>query len=204
MNTTTAETDSPRLERRSAVVELLENRGDLLIVAGLGSAIWDVESAGDSPLNFHILGAMGSIVPTALGLAIAQPNRRVLAVTGDAEILMGLGTIPTTAVRKPKNLTIVVIDNGRFGETGSQISHTGAGVDIAGMATAAGFASVTTITEQSKLADARDLIHNGTGPSMIVLKVDAHMPKVVMPARDGAWLKHRFRNSLLGEDAAKE
>jgi len=196
--------DSPRLERRSAVVELLQDRGDLLVVAGLGSAIWDVESAGDHPLNFHILGAMGSIVPTALGLAIAQPTRRVLAVTGDAEILMGLGTVPTTAVRKPENLTVLVIDNGRFGETGSQISHTGEGVDIAGMATAAGFATVNVVAETSELASARSLIQNGTGPNMIVLKVDAHMPEVVMPARDGAWLKHRFRNALLGEDAAKE
>jgi len=194
----------PVLERRSAVVELLQDRGDLLVVAGLGSAIWDVESAGDHPLNFHILGAMGSIVPTALGLAIAQPTRRVLAVTGDAEILMGLGTVPTTAVRKPDNLTVLVIDNGRFGETGSQISHTGAGVDIAGMATAAGFATVEVVTESSELATARSLIQNGAGPNMIVLKVDAHMPEVVMPARDGAWLKHRFRNALLGEDAAKE
>lgn len=174
------------------------------MVAGLGSAVWDVESAGDHPLNFHMLGAMGSIVPTALGLAIAQPERRVLAVTGDAEILMGFGIIPTVAVRRPENLSVVVIDNGRFGETGSQISHTGLGVDIGGIADASGFAQVRTVNDASQLESVRHSIHNDTGPSMFVLKVDDQMPKVVMPARDGAWLKHRFRNALLGEQAAKQ
>ena len=116
------------LPRRPAIHQLLEGRTDkLLIVAGLGSAIWDAESAGENPLNYYLLGSMGSVVPTALGLALAQPDRRVLALTGDAELMMGLYALPTVAVRRPANLTIACIDNERFGETGRQVSHTAEG-----------------------------------------------------------------------------
>src|SRR3546814_10263774 len=105
-----------RLERRAAVARLLGDREDMLVVAGLGSAIWDAEAAGETPLNFYMLGAMGSVASTALGLALAQPDRRVLALTGDAELLMGVGSLATIGVRRPKNLAVVVLDNGRFGE----------------------------------------------------------------------------------------
>ena len=116
------------MPRRPAIHRLLEGRTDkLLIVAGLGSAIWDAESAGENPLNYYLLGAMGSVVSTAMGLAFAQPDRNVLALTGDAELMMGLYALPTIGVRRPQNLSIVCIDNERFGETGSQVSHTSQG-----------------------------------------------------------------------------
>jgi len=191
------------LNRRPAVAKLLQDRNDLLVVAGLGSAVWDVEAVAEDDLNFYILGAMGSVVPIALGLALAQPKRPVLALTGDAELLMSAGSIATASIRKPANLSIVVLDNGRFGETGSQISHTGQGVDLASMASAAGFSTARSISQPEQLADVRDRIHSCQGPAFFSLNVSADMPSVVMPVRDGAHLKHRFRQRLLGTDSAK-
>src|SRR5207244_5490352 len=119
------------LDRRAAVAALLEDRGELLVVSGLGSPTYDVHAAGDSDANFYLWGAMGSAALIGLGLAQAQPTRRVLVITGDGEQLMGLGGLATIAVAAPKNLAIAVIDNGHYGETGMQLSHTGRGLDIA-------------------------------------------------------------------------
>jgi len=199
-------TDLPRnafLDRRPAVAALLRDRGEALVVAGLGSAIWDVEAAGETPLNFYLLGAMGSVVPTALGLALAQPRRRVIAFTGDAELLMGLGAIPTVGVRRPENLAIVVLDNERFGETGGQRSHTAAGVDLAGFAEASGFPVVLRAADEDTLDEVRRLLHTARGPVFAELKVGPAMPPVVMPIRDGTTGLRRFRAALLGEAALK-
>src|SRR5690606_14533921 len=128
------------LQRRDVVARLLADRGDLLVVSGLGSPTYDCAAAGDHPLNFYLWGAMGSAITVGLGLALAQPERRVLVVTGDGELLMGLGALATAAVMRPRNLAIAVMDNERYGETGMQATHTAAGVDLAGMAAKAGFA----------------------------------------------------------------
>lgn len=197
-------TNDQRLERRAMVASLLADRGDMLVVAGLGSAIWDAEAAGETPLNFYMLGAMGSVVPTALGLALAQPARRVLALTGDAELLMGLNIIPTLAVRKPRNLAIVVIDNERFGETGGQWSHTSAGVDLAGIAEASGLQLVRRVRDEAGLEALHGLLRSDTGPIFATVKVQPEMPPVVMPIRDGTTGARRFREALLGDKALKE
>ena len=197
-------TNDVRLERRPAVARLIQDRGDLLIVAGLGSAIWDVEAVGENPLNFYMLGAMGSVSSVALGLALARPDRRVLGLTGDAELMMGLGTLPTIALRRPRNLSIVAIDNELFGETGSQASHTGAGVELAGIAEACGIPIVRRVRDEAGVDELRGLIHGGEGPVFATMKVTPTMPPVVMPIRDGAYLKHRFRAALLGDQALKE
>ncbi|MCB9929925.1 MAG: aldehyde dehydrogenase [Alphaproteobacteria bacterium] len=193
------------LPRRPSIHRLLEGRTDkLLIVAGLGSAIWDAESAGENPLNYYLLGAMGSVVPTALGLALAQPERRVLALTGDAELMMGLYALPTVAVRRPKNLTVVCIDNERFGETGRQMAHTSEGVDLAGIARASGFHHVLEVQNETGLDALRTAIYAAEGPQFAVIKVSSDMPPVVMPIRDGSIGKSRFREALLGERGLKE
>src|SRR6266545_34619 len=132
------------LDRRKVVDALLERRGELLVVAGLGSAAWDCTAAGDHPLTFPLWGAMGSACMIGLGLALAQPKRRVLVVTGDGEMLMGLGSLATIGVQRPGNLAVVVLDNERYGETGMQPTHTGRGVDLAGVARAAGFVGAVT------------------------------------------------------------
>src|SRR5574339_706323 len=127
------------LHRRDVVSQLLHQRGDLLVVAGLGSTAWDITAAGDSPLSFPLWGAMGQAATIGLGLALAQPRRRVLVITGDGEMLMGLGSLATIGVQQPRNLAVIVMDNEHYGETGMQVTHTRLGVDLAGMAKAAGF-----------------------------------------------------------------
>jgi hypothetical protein len=130
------------LDRREVVRALLERRGDLLVIAGLGSSAWDCTAAGDHPLTFPLWGAMGSACTIGLGLALAQPRKRVLVVTGDGEMLMGLGSLATIAVQRPGNLAIVVLDNERYGETGMQKTHTAHGTDLAAVALACGFAAL--------------------------------------------------------------
>src|SRR5499427_4554663 len=125
-----------KLHRREVVRQLLEKRGKLLVVAGLGSTTWDITAAGDHPLSFPTWGAMGQAAMMGLGLALAQPKRRVLVITGDGEMLMGLGSLATIGVQQPKNLTVVVIDNERYGETGMQRTHTANGIDLAAVAKA--------------------------------------------------------------------
>src|SRR6188768_275489 len=142
---------APVIDRRAAVVRLLESRGDGLVVSGLGSPTFDVFAAGDSPLNFYLWGAMGGAAMVGLGLALAQPARRVLAVTGDGEMLMGLGSLATIGARRPANLAIVVLDNQSYGETGMQPSHTARGVDLAGIALAANFRQAATIATPAEL-----------------------------------------------------
>src|SRR5207247_8733158 len=127
--------------RRQVVKTLLAERGDLLVVAGLGSTAWDITGAGDAPLNFPLWGAMGQAAMIGLGLALAQPRRRVLVITGDGEMLMGIGSLATIGVQQPPNLTLVVIHNDRSGETGMHGTHTAHGVDLAGVARACGVKS---------------------------------------------------------------
>ena len=126
------------LHRRQVVKELLRERKKLLVVAGLGSTAWDCTAAGDSPLTFPMWGAMGQAAMIGLGLALAQPRRRVAVITGDGEMLMGLGSLATIGVQQPRNLTVVVIDNERYGETGMQATHTAHGVDLAAIARGCG------------------------------------------------------------------
>src|SRR5438093_8131039 len=135
------------LHRRQVVKTLLSERGDLLVVAGLGSTAWDITAAGDAPLSFPLWGAMGQAAMIGLGLALAQPKRRVLVVTGDGEMLMGLGSLATIGVQQPPNLTVVVIDNERYGETGMQRTHTAYGVDLAAVARACKFKNAITATD---------------------------------------------------------
>jgi thiamine pyrophosphate-dependent acetolactate synthase large subunit-like protein len=189
------------LHRRKVVETLLADRKDLLVVAGLGSTAWDITAAGDSPLNFPMWGAMGNAAMFGLGLALAQPRRRVLVLTGDGEMLMGLGSLATIGVQKPRNLSVVVIDNERYGETGMQATHTAAGVDLAKVAQGCGFKVARQIRNASQLAALRAAIHRPSGPLFAQVKVVAEKIPLVLPPRDGTLLKARFRRALLGEQA---
>jgi thiamine pyrophosphate-dependent acetolactate synthase large subunit-like protein len=185
------------LERRAAVAALLADRGELLVVAGLGSPAYDLHAAGDSDANFYLWGAMGSAALIGLGLGQAQPARTVLALTGDGEQLMGLGGLATIAIAKPKNLAVAVIDNGHFGETGMQASHTGRGLDLAAVAAAMGFAETRTVADLAGVAALRAALHApAAGPRLYVIKVAAQNPPRSLPARDAVYLKNRFRARL--------
>lgn len=195
------------LHRRDVVKTLLRERGDLLVVAGLGAPAWDITAAGDHALSFPLWGAMGGAAMIGLGLALAQPTRSVLVITGDGEMLMGLGSFAVIAVQKPRNLCLVVLDNECYGETGMQQTHTAYGVDLAGMARAAGFAQAITISNKSQLVPLRNSMHGrgkAAGPLFAQVKVDAQKLPLVLPPREGAYLKNRFRIALLGAGAAQE
>jgi len=171
-----------------------------LIVAGLGAPAYDCAAAGDHPNTFYLWGAMGLAAMVGLGLALAQPKRRVLVVTGDGEALMGLGGLAAVAAQKPKNLAILVLDNQAFGETGHQPGLTAAGVDLAGTARGLGFARAVTIATARELKGLPDLLFRASGPVVAVIKVATGADPLVLPPRDGVYLKHRFREALLGSD----
>ena len=184
------------LRRRAAVKALLMDRGGLLVVAGLGAPAWDVAAMGDSDLDFPLWGAMGGAVMIGLGLALAQPERRVLVITGDGEMLMGIGSLATVAVCAPINLAIVVLDNESYGETGMQPTHTAQGADLAAMAQAAGFPVSALVRDEEALASAVNLARDARGPVFVAIKIRAESPPLVLPPRDGEILKQRFRAAL--------
>jgi thiamine pyrophosphate-dependent acetolactate synthase large subunit-like protein len=190
-----------RLDRRKVVKALLRARGELLIVAGLGAPAWDATDAGDHPLTFPLWGAMGGAAAMGLGLALAQPHRRVLVVTGDGEMLMGLGSLATIGAQRPANLCIAVLDNERYGETGMQASHTAHGIDLAGVARACGFAASYPVTSMAQVERLREDVHQANGPLLAQIKVLPDKLPLVLPPRDGALLKNRFREALLGSNS---
>ena len=147
--------DAMMLDRREFVRQLLVDRGDLLVVSGLGSATYDVAAAGDHPLNFYLWGAMGGTAMIGLGLALARPDRRVAVLTGDGEMLMGLGSLATIGVKQPQNLAIVVLDNAHYGETGMQASHTHDGIDLVAVALACRFKDARAVSRIEDAADVR-------------------------------------------------
>lgn len=201
MAATGASDKAPKLERRTVVRGLLADRGNLLIIAGLGAPAWDATDAGDHPLTFPLWGGMGGATAIGLGLALAQADRRVLVLTGDGELLMGMGSLATVGVQHPRNLAVVVLDNEHYGETGMQRSHTAFGVDLAAAAKACGFPSSTTITKMDQIAALREDIHRTQGPLFAQIKIAADKLPLVLPPRDGTHLKNRFREALLGPKA---
>jgi thiamine pyrophosphate-dependent acetolactate synthase large subunit-like protein len=190
----------PALDRRKVVARILKGRGDALVVAGLGSPCWDVAAAGDHPLNFYIWGGMGGAAMVGLGLALARPERRVIVITGDGELLMGLGSLATIGVQGPANLALIVMDNEHYGETGMQQTHTQLGVDLAGIARASGFAAAETIYTEAELAGWLTR-QRAKGPVFADIKVTTQKAPLVLPVRDGTALKLRFREALLGDKA---
>ncbi|EHM03136.1 thiamine pyrophosphate enzyme, TPP binding domain protein [Acetobacteraceae bacterium AT-5844] len=184
------------LDRRAIVADLLKDRGDLLVVTGLGSPSYDVMAAGDHDHNFYLWAAMGSAAMVGLGLAQAQPERPVLVVTGDGEQLMGFGALATIALRKPRNLSIVILDNGHFGETGMQPSHAGQGIEFTRVAEAMGFPTVDLITERQGVEPLRRRLHAREGLNLAVVKIRPENPPRALPPRDGVHVKNRFRQAL--------
>ena len=196
--------DIPQLQRRPVVEQLVRDRGSLVVVAGLGATAWDLAAAGDHPLDFPLWGAMGGAAMVGLGLALAQPARKVLVITGDGEQLMGMGALATIAVQHPRNLRIVVLDNERYGETGLQPTHTAFGADLAAVALACGFPHARIVRDAEEIEALRADIHHRDELFLAVVKVALTDDPRVLPPRDGAYLKNRLRTALLGEQAAVE
>ena len=185
---------SNALDRRAAVAALLRDPGDLLVVAGLGAPGYDATAAGDRAENFCLWGAMGGAAMVGLGVALAQPGRRVLVLTGDGEMLMGLGSLATIAALRPPNLAIAVLDNARYGETGSQPSHTALGTDLAAVAAACGWPATCTVADAAELEALRPRLRSEA--LFALVRIAPGEPPRVLPPRDGALLQHRFRRAL--------
>jgi thiamine pyrophosphate-dependent acetolactate synthase large subunit-like protein len=188
------------LQRREVVSKINQGRGDALMVTGLGSSSYDLHAAGDDDRNFYLWGAMGGAAMTGLGVAMAQPDKHVIVLTGDGEMLMGIGALATIGVQQPKNLSIIVLDNGHYGETGMQASHTQFGVDLPGIASASGLPvtmSVTNEAELNKLIEAITAQQQGKdGAIFASVKVAPESPERSLPIVDGVEIKNRFRRTL--------
>jgi thiamine pyrophosphate-dependent acetolactate synthase large subunit-like protein len=176
---------------------LLAHRGnDLLVVPGLGSTTWDLAAAGDDDRNFYLWGAMGGAAMIGLGLALAQPQRRVAVITGDGEMLMGLGSLATIGVQRPANLAVIVFDNRAYGETGGQPSHTGNGADLVGIAAASGIPICLDVADKAALADLAGRLKVFGETLFARVAIEAGEPPRVLPLRDGVALKDRFSAAI--------
>jgi len=180
------------MDRRQFVARLLADRGELMVVTGIGSSTYDVAACGDHALNFYLWSAMGSTAMVGLGLALARPDRRVAVITGDGDVLMGMGSLATIGVKQPGNLAVVVLDNRHYSASGMQPSHTAAGIDLGGAAQACRFARVEQVSELERAAEMRSLLHIGQGPIFIHARVEADDQPRIIPSRDGYAIKHRF------------
>lgn len=187
-----------RLDRRRVVARLLVDRGELLVVTGPGAPAYDVFAAGDDARNFYLWGALGSAAMVGLGLAKAQPDREVVVITGDGDLLMGMGGLATIGVLRPVNLSIVVLDNERYGETGMQRTHTAHGVDLAMVASACGFAVARTVVDDAGVGHLARQLHHRQGPLFAAVKIATDAVAPALPPRDGAYLKNRLREAVLG------
>src|ERR1700679_3365023 len=162
------------LERRSVVSALLEARKDAVVVGGLGASTYDIAAAGDHDRNFYLWGAMGGAGMIGLGVALAQPELPVVVITGDGEMLMGMGSLATVGLQQPANLTIVVLDNEVYGETGGQASHTATNGDLVGVARACGISdtrAIATMADIETFAGSMQDVSNG--PRFASIKIDA-------------------------------
>jgi thiamine pyrophosphate-dependent acetolactate synthase large subunit-like protein len=188
------------LERRPLVRSLLEDRPEgVLAVSSLGNCTWDLAASGDDAGNFHFIGAMGQAGPFALGLALAQPARRVVLFSGDGELLMGLGVLATIANQAPANLAMVVLDNESYVETGSQPTATAGATDLEQVARGCGIRTTRTVRDEAGVAPLRELMFTVPGPVLVVVKVKAQaLPLVFPPSFDGATAINRFRGAILG------
>ncbi|HEX3499473.1 MAG TPA: thiamine pyrophosphate-dependent enzyme [Stellaceae bacterium] len=179
---------------------MLADRGDMLVIAGLGAPAWDITAAGDRAENLPLWGGMGGAAMIGLGLALAQPKRKVLVITGDGEMLMGMGSLATIAVKQPPNLAILVEDNEHYGETGMQETHTKHGVDLVAIAQGAGFKRTMRVTKPDEVEGLRAAIH-ANGLLFASAKIGVENFPLVLPPREGAFLQARMREAILGPQA---
>lgn len=187
------------LDRREAVPSIVGRHEDFLIVTGLAGTSKEFgHLTQDGDHLFSMAGAMGAACMIGLGLALARPDRKVLVATGDGELLMNVGALATVAVMRPPNLAVVCVDNGHYGETGGQRSHTSLGVDLEAMAAAAGMPATRTVSKEDEIPAASRLLRESNGPAFVVLKVRPGDPPVYKRNMDAAACRVRFRAALLG------
>lgn len=193
---TSAAGRSNKIQRRAFVKELLAQRDGALVIPGLGSATWDCFAAGDSPEYLYSWGGMGLALSTALGLALARPDKRVLCLTGDGELMMGIGSLAVVADQAPKNLAILVLDNEHFGETGRQTGLSGQKTDLPAVAKGFGIANTFVATAHEDLPALVKLLFHTDGPSLAVAKIALSEDPWALPEKDGAAIARRFQVAI--------
>ena len=185
------------LQRRKAVATLMANRPkDMFVVPGLGSTTYDMASLGEKNTDFYLWGAMGGAAMIGLGLALAKPKLKIAVITGDGEMLMGMGALATIGVQRPANLAVIVFDNRHYGETGMQPSHTDKGVDLVGVARACGIARTYDVSDQPGLETLAGELLGLKETLFARVRISADDPPRVLPTKDGVELKLRFRKAV--------
>lgn len=185
------------LDRRQVVAALLADRKDVVAIGGLGASTNDICAAGDHARNFYLWGGMGGAAMIGLGLALAQPRLPVLVITGDGEMLMGMGSLATIGLQKPSNLSIAVLDNEAYGETGGQTSHTSAAADLVGVARACGIQDSRAVTTMAEVEAFAKAVHDlAGGPRFANVKIDGANLERILPTRDGTYIVNRIRGDL--------
>ena len=185
-----------RIDRRQLVSQLIAQCGNAAVVTGLGSSTYDVAAAGDRAENFYLWGAMGGAAMVGLGIALAQPQRRVIVVTGDGEALMGLGSFACIGAQQPVNLALLILDNERFCETGGQRGLTAMGTDLAAVARGAGIANCLSANQPEQISAVINHVLHAAGPALAVAKINPEEATRVLPSREGVWLAQRFRLAM--------
>ncbi len=198
--TASAATPAFVLDRREAIPALVGRHEDFLIVGGLAGSARDVAAlTKNGPNGYAMGGAMGGACMIGLGLALARPDRRVLVITGDGELLMNVGALATIGVMNPPNLSIVCVDNGHYGETGYQKSHTSLGVDLEKIAAGSGIKRTCTVEREADIAAGSRLLREGNGTAFVLLRVSTSEPPVYKRIWDPVLNRTQFRAGLLGE-----
>ncbi|GGE51915.1 aldehyde dehydrogenase [Agaricicola taiwanensis] len=196
-----AEKQNTLLDRRQAVPAIVGRHEDFLIIVGLAGAAQDIAHlTREAPHTYILAGAMGGAAMMGLGLALTQPRRQVLVVTGDGELLMGLGSLATIGAVRPSNLSILCVDNAHYGETGNQKTHTAEGIDLAGVARSCCFTNVMEATAAEHLSEGERILRQ-KGPNFVSLKVHDGQSQRHARNLDAIDRKIIFRRALLGEAA---
>ena len=191
-----------KLNRSDVMKRIMDVRNNALVITGLGSPVWDLAASDHRPENFYSWGGMGCAISMGLGCALAQSDKKVWVITGDGEALMGLGSLATVAAQRPTNLAIIVLDNEHYGETGMQRTHTSYGTDIAAIAAGAGIPKTMTVNDEKTLKGLTTALSSSLLPMVAVVKVSASKPNLVLPSRDGVYIKNQFRQAVLGATEA--
>jgi thiamine pyrophosphate-dependent acetolactate synthase large subunit-like protein len=182
------------LDRIDAVPKIIGKPGDVLFVAGLAGTSKDLAHiTNDGPNFYGMAGAMGAAVSMGLGLALARPDKKVIVATGDGELLMNVGALATVSIMNPPNLSILCVDNGHYGETGYQLSHTSLGVDLEQMAIGAGIKSTMTVESEDQIAAGARMLRESNGTCFVLLRVKPTDPAKFKRDLDPAATRVRFR-----------
>src|SRR6201990_1992843 len=165
------------------------------VVGGIGNTNFDLWAAGQRPQNFYMLGSMGLAFPIALGVALAQPKRRVFALEGDGSLLMQLGSLSTIATLAPKNLTMVLMDNGVYQITGAQPTPAAAVSDLVAVAVASGLTDSAWAADEEAFERLLDRSMSSEGPTLIGVRID-DKPGVGTTRRDPVQIRERFMHGM--------